>query len=134
MLLRGQDGARTRRRYERETSTRLPTSKAPTWRRRREAVRALPARPSKPASSARATPVLGRGRLRPPPATGDDLAGHRAGAGIAEIRLLRAAARIGEVDPHHRALRFLDFLAAVVAHEPRNTCHGFLLEFGSLSG
>src|SRR5213592_2576996 len=69
--------------------------------------------------------VLSGGRLRPPAPAGDDLAGHLARARVAEIGLLRTAARVGEVDAHHRTLRLLHFLAAVVAHEPRNTCHGF---------
>jgi hypothetical protein len=68
------------------------------------------------------------GGLRTPAATGNGLARHFAGAGVTEIGLLRASTRVREVDPHHCALRLVDFLAAIVANQPRNTCHGFLLE------
>src|SRR6185312_4841449 len=54
------------------------------------------------------------------------------GARVAQIRLLRTAARVGEVDAHHSALRLFDFFAAVVAYQPRNTCHGFPPQFDEL--
>src|SRR3954454_7997340 len=68
---------------------------------------------------------LGGGRLGPASSSCDLLAGHLAGAGVAQVSLLRPAARVGEVDAHHGPLGLLDFLAAVVAHQPRYTCHGF---------
>src|SRR5438552_18896491 len=64
-------------------------------------------------------------RLGSTPPAGDRLAWHLAGAVVAEVGLLRASACVGEVDPHHRALRLVDFLAAIVADQPRNTSHGF---------
>ena len=67
----------------------------------------------------------GGGSFGPAAAACDHLARHLACAVVAEISLLRASARVGEVDPHHSALRLVDFLAAVVADQPRNTCHGF---------
>src|SRR5919204_6911686 len=72
-------------------------------------------------------------RLRPASAACHGLAGHLAGACVAEVGLLRSAPRIGEVDPHHRTLRLLHFFAAVVADQPRNTCHGFPPGFADLS-
>ena len=51
--------------------------------------------------------------------------GHLPGAGIAEIGLLGTAPRVREVDPHHGSFCLFDFLAAIVADQPRNTCHGF---------
>jgi hypothetical protein len=53
------------------------------------------------------------------------LTGHLSGAGVAEIGLLGTAARIREIDPHDGPFCFLDLFAAIVADQPRNTCHGF---------
>jgi hypothetical protein len=68
---------------------------------------------------------LRSGRLGPPATAGDRLTGHLARAGVTEIGLLRAASRIGEIDPHDGAFSLVDFLAAIVADEPRYTCQRF---------
>ncbi len=64
------------------------------------------------------------GGLRLAAATRDGAAGHRAGAVVAEVGLLRAAARVRERHAEHRAFPLLDFLAAVVANENGFPCHG----------
>src|SRR5439155_14241383 len=72
-------------------------------------------------------PLSGGGLGSAPPAGGWD-ARHLAGAVVAEVGLLRAAARVGVGDAHHGALCFVDFLAAVVANEHGLSCHEFLLQ------
>ena len=69
-----------------------------------------------------------RGRLRPTAAPGRRLARHLPGAGVAQVGLLRAAARVVEVDAHHGALRLVDFVAAVVANEHGLSRQVFLLD------
>src|SRR5215210_4222650 len=66
---------------------------------------------------------LGRCRgLRPPAPPGGRATGELPGAVVAEIGLLRAAARVREIQAHGRALSFSDFLAAVVTDEHGLTC------------
>jgi hypothetical protein len=69
--------------------------------------------------------LRGSGRLRPSPAPGDGLSGHPARTVVAEIRLLRAAARVGEVEAHDRAFSFGNFLPAAVAYQDRLSSHAF---------
>ena len=59
--------------------------------------------------------LTARLRLAAPPR--GRVARHLAGAVVAEIRLLRAAAGVGVVQAKRRALSFADFTAAVVANE-----------------
>jgi hypothetical protein len=59
----------------------------------------------------------GYGRLRPAPAARDRGAGHLRGAVVAEIGLLRAAAGIREVDAHHGATTFGNFLRTIVTNK-----------------
>jgi hypothetical protein len=61
--------------------------------------------------------------LRAPSATGDLLAGHLAGACVAEIGLLGATARIREIDAHHGAFDLVDFFTTIVTDKSRYACH-----------
>src|SRR6266496_3171054 len=67
-------------------------------------------------------PSSGRCGLRPAAAPGRGVAGQLARAVVAEIRLLRAATRIREIETHRRAFSFRHFLAAVVADEHCLAC------------
>src|SRR5436190_4438463 len=60
--------------------------------------------------------------LRPSPSPGGCLPRHLACTVVAEIGLLRAAARVREVEPHRRAFSFFDFPAAVVTDEHCLAC------------
>jgi hypothetical protein len=64
-----------------------------------------------------------RSRLRTSSAARYLLAGHLAGACIAEICLLRAAARIREIDAHDGALRLVDFFPTIVTDKSRYASH-----------
>jgi hypothetical protein len=66
-------------------------------------------------------------RLRPPASPRDGVTGHSARAVVAQIGLLRTAAGIGEVQPHHGAFSFTDFPAAVVTDEHGLACQVVLL-------
>src|SRR5207237_4021824 len=96
MLLRALDGSRSRIRNERE----------------KETGRVAP----------RSECLRGCGRLRPASTPGHCRAGHRAGAVVAEIGLLRAAAGVREVDPHYCAAPLGHFLRTFVTNEPGHTC------------
>src|SRR5438045_3302903 len=76
---------------------------------------------------------LRRCRLRPPAPAGDDLAGHLARARVAEIGLLRTAARVGEVDAHHRTLASSTSLPQLSHTSLVTRATDFLLEFGAAS-
>ncbi len=65
----------------------------------------------------RADFLRGRCRLRPAAAAGDSLAGHLAGAVVAQIGLLRATPCVRIAHAQHGPLAFTDFLAAVVANQ-----------------
>jgi hypothetical protein len=73
---------------------------------------------------------LGSG-FRPSAATGDGGPGHPARAAVAEIRLLRAASRVGVIETHHCALSFTDFGAAAVAYQNGLSSHQQSSLFGS---
>jgi hypothetical protein len=61
--------------------------------------------------------LLRRCGLRPPAAAGRGAARHPAGAVVAEICLLRAAAGVRIGQAQGRALSFTDFFAAIVANQ-----------------
>ena len=59
----------------------------------------------------------GGSRLRPAAASRRCVAGHLAGAVVAQVRLPRAASRVGECHAHRRAFVVSDFLATIIADE-----------------
>ena len=61
------------------------------------------------------------------------MAGHLAGAVVAEICLLRTAAGIGVVQAKRRAFSFTDFSPAVVANENGLSRHQIALLKGKMS-
>src|SRR6266540_4823339 len=71
----------------------------------------------------RETHELRSSRLGSTAPAGHRLPRHFAGTAVAEIGLLGTAPRIREINPHHSPFGLLDFLAAIVADQPRYTCH-----------
>src|SRR5439155_18416360 len=82
--------------------------------------------PTTPESASATSGKASRGGgLGPATASCHGLAGHLARAGVAQIGLLGTAARVREVNAHHGSFGLVDFLAAIVADQPRHACHGF---------